>query len=390
MNKWLIAPLLVLALLSSAAYADGASDDKKSDEAVAEKVVKDEAKEPAKRPAKKPAKELEKKPAKIDWKKELPPKDKVASYLQDISVTIKASAGYGGSEGSGVVKTRAMTIDGEEVKVNFVWTAAHVVDGLRKVREVIDPKTGTKRQVVEFKDAQVVKELVENGRRVGELKMDATVIRFNEEQDLAILRIRKSNFVNASVVFYLDDQIPAIGTDVLHCGSLLGQMGSNSLTSGIISQIGRTIDKQEFDQSTATAFPGSSGGGMYLKNENAGAYMGMLVRGAGEGFNLFVPVRRIREWAESADVMWALDDNVPMPSEEELKKLRVEDIGVQFERASVSGDKEPGSEPVGDASAAAEFQKMIKVINNTEETKERPFDDDEQSLELRPATGFHP
>jgi len=355
MNRWLISPMLVLALLVSAAAVEAAP--KKLDKKVAtEKVEKDVAEKPAKGDEKAP----EKRPAKeVDWKAELPEKSKVAEYLQDISVTIKATTGkYGGSEGSGVVKTRVMEIDGEEVKVNFVWTAAHVVDNLRKVKEVIDPKTGTKRQFVEFADAHVVKELVENGRRVGELKMDAVVIRYNEEQDLAILRIRKSNFVNSSVVFYLDDEIPAIGTDVLHCGSLLGQMGSNSLTSGIISQIGRTIDKQEFDQSTATAFPGSSGGGIYLKEEYAGAYCGMLVRGAGEGFNLFVPVRRIREWAESADVMWALDDNVPMPTMAELEKVRVEDIGVKFER-SPAADKDPHGGQPAEADLPAPLIKQI-------------------------------
>lgn len=332
MNRWLISPMLALALFVSAATIQAAPK-KPDDKATAEKAEKDVVTKPAKGDEKAP----EKRPAKqVDWKAQLPEKSKVAAYLQDISVTIKA----GSSEGSGVVKTREVEIDGEKVNVNFVWTAAHVVDGLRHVKEVIDPKTGTKRQVVEFKDAQVVKELVESGRRVGELKMDATVIKYNEEEDLAILRIRKSNFVHASVVFYLDEKIPAIGTDVLHCGSLLGQMGSNSLTSGIISQIGRTIDKQEFDQSTATAFPGSSGGGIYLKNENAGAYCGMLVRGAGEGFNLFVPVRRIREWAKKADVMWAVDDNESMLSAEELEKVRVEDIGVTFTQ-SPNADKEP-------------------------------------------------
>ena len=350
MNRWLISPMLVLALLISAASVQAAPkklDKKVATEEVEKEVVEKPAKGDEKAPEKRPAQE-------IDWKKQLPEKSKVAAYLQDISVTIKANS----SEGSGVVKTREMEIDGETVKVNFVWTAAHVVDGLRHVKEVIDPKTGTKRQVVEFKDAQVVKELVENGRRVGELKMDATVIKYNEEEDLAILRIRKSNFVHASVVFYLDEKIPAIGTDVLHCGSLLGQMGSNSLTSGIISQIGRTIDKKEFDQSTATAFPGSSGGGIYLKDEYAGAYCGMLVRGAGEGFNLFVPVRRVVAWAEKANVMWAIDDNVPMPSAEELDRVRVEDIGVTFERAP-SADKEPdGSQPCADTHT------MIKQIDD--------------------------
>lgn len=250
---------------------------------------------------------------------QLPAAGEVPGYLQDISVTIKADS----SEGSGVVKTR--DLDGKAV--NFVWTAAHVVDGLRQTEEVIDPKTGTKRTKVFFKDAAVVKELIEDGRRVGELKMDATVLRYSKDEDLALLRIRKQDFVKASVAFYLDEKIPAVGTDLYHVGSLLGQMGSNSLTSGIVSQIGRTIDKQEFDQSTCVAFPGSSGGGVYLRD---GRYVGMLVRGAGEGFNLMVPIRRMSKWAKSAGVEWAMDDKVKMPSSDELDKILIEDTGTVF------------------------------------------------------------
>lgn len=301
------------------------------------------------------ADKVEKKSAKkVEWKELLPPKAEVANYMQEISVTIKAL----GSEGSGVVKTRNMKIDNKEVKINFVWTAAHVVDGLRRVEEVIDPRTGTKRQVVQFKDAEVVKELVENGRRVGELKMDAEVIKFNREQDLAVLKIRKRDFIRASVIFYLEGKTVPLGTDVYHVGSLLGQMGSNSMTSGIISQIGRVIDKREFDQSTATAFPGSSGGGLFLKTDNVGAYIGMITRGAGEGFNLFVPIRRIQAWAVKNKIEWALDDNVPMPTEEQLQKLPVEDIGVDF-----VGDKpieKPAPIPAGTLKSIDEFPILIK------------------------------
>lgn len=291
-----------------------------------------------------------------DWRSQLPSRaEDVAQYLQDISVTIKSNGG----EGSGVVKTVMIkdTSAKKEGKINFVWTAAHVVDSLRTVDTIIDPTTGTERQVVKFKDAEVVKELVEEGRRVGELKMAAEIVRFSKLEDLAVLRIRKRNFVQASAVFYLDDKIPVIGTELYHVGSLLGQMGSNSMTSGIISQIGRIIDKKEFDQTTATAFPGSSGGGLYLKN---GAYMGMLVRGAGEGFNLCVPVRRIQKWAKDANVLWALDDNVSPPTEAELQRMPVEDTGVKFNRAA-SSDKNPdGAKPVMLPNSLGELHNLFK------------------------------
>lgn len=237
----------------------------------------------------------------------------VVKYLQDISVTIRSSDG----EGSGIIK---VTKDGQI----WVWTAGHVIDGLRIVRESAD-----KKPIVEFNDAQVVKTLVEDGRKVGEITLDAEVIRYSDAEvgdDLALLRLRaKGKFKPiASAVFYLDKEIPAIGTDLYHCGSLLGTLGSNSLTTGIMSQHGRLLFKNVvFDQTTCTAFPGSSGGIVCLKKD--GRYVGMLVRGAGEGFNLIVPVRRIHAWAKKTGVDFAMDESVPVPTEEELKKRPIDD-----------------------------------------------------------------
>ena len=97
-------------------------------------------------------------------------KQEIADHLQDVSVTIKAKAKYSSSEGSGAMIIRE--VDGK--KVTFVWTAAHVVDNLRKVRNVIEE--GAPVKLIEFGDVSIVKELVERGRRVGEMKMDAKVI----------------------------------------------------------------------------------------------------------------------------------------------------------------------------------------------------------------------
>lgn len=242
----------------------------------------------------------------------------VAPYLQDISITIRA----GSSEGSGVAFNR----DG----ITYVWTAGHVVDGLRTLRKVIDPKTGTMRTLVEFKDAKIVKTLIDNGRTVGRIEIDAEVIRYSDAdhgEDLALLRVRKKDFITTSAKFYLDEKIPVLGTRLLHVGSLLGQQGSNSMTTGIMSQHGRLIGKTVYDQTTVTAFPGSSGGGVYLED---GRYVGMLVRGAGEGFNLIVPARRMRSWAKKAGVEWAMDIRIAVPPMEALKKMPIEDVGAEF------------------------------------------------------------
>lgn len=255
--------------------------------------------------------------------------DKIVDKLQNISVTIRA----GSSQGSGTLVTRRRGND----TVTFIWTAAHVLDGLRKTREVIDTTSGSKKTVVEFADAAIVQEFRQAGRRIGETKLDAQVIRYSDAdqgEDLALLKVRKLNFapVESSATFVLDGNIPPIGTRLYHVGSLLGQFGANSLTTGVMSQTGRVLDLGAngvvFDQTTATSFPGSSGGGVYLESD--GRYVGMLVRGAGEGFNFIAPIRRLQAWAKKAKVEWAIDPTVPVPSDDELAKLPIEDAGLMF------------------------------------------------------------
>lgn len=253
----------------------------------------------------------------------------VPDHLQAISVTIKSGTG----QGSGTLVTRQV---GDET-VTFVWTAAHVVDNLRTVRRVITAD-GNTRILIEFKDAEIVQEFVENGRRVGEIKLDAKVIKYSDVhygEDLALLMVRRRNAypMTVSARFITDpDYIPPIGVELSHCGSLLGQFGANSYTTGVLSQVGRTLpmrgaNVRVFDQVTAVAFPGSSGGGIYLKE--TGEYVGMLTQGISnsQGFNFVVPVRRVTAWARESSIEWALDSTVPMPSMEEIAAIPVEDAG---------------------------------------------------------------
>jgi len=248
----------------------------------------------------------------------------VADHLQEISVTIRAQS----SEGSGVAFSRGGS--------TWIWTAAHVVAGLRQTRGVVDPATGTMRTIVEFQDAQVVKALIEKGRTVGRIEIDAEVIRYSgaeHGEDLALLRVRKNDFLKTSTRFYLGENIPSLGTRLLHCGSLMGhRQGSHSMTAGIMSQSGRLIGKKVYDQISCQAFPGSSGGGVYLED---GRYMGMLVRGARvQGFNLIVPIRRMRKWAKHAGIEWSINPKAEMPSDKELANLPIEDVGSNFAKPS--------------------------------------------------------
>jgi S1-C subfamily serine protease len=248
--------------------------------------------------------------------------DGVVDHLQAVSVTVKANGG----QGSGVLIVRKV----DNIDTNFVWTAGHVVDSLRSIREVVDAKTGQTKKIIEFKDVEIVQEVIEGGRRIGEYKMNAKVIKYSDAElgeDLALMLVRKRNLSQQGTKFYLEgEKIVGVGSELIHVGSLFGQTGSNSVLFGSLSAIGRTIDLNNgeqtiFDQVNVGAMPGSSGGGVFTKD---GRYMGMLVRGGGPSFGLIVPVRRMYSWAEKENIKWALDDAAAVPTMKDILALPVE------------------------------------------------------------------
>lgn len=243
----------------------------------------------------------------------LPAADTVVSlpvYLQEVSLMVLSPSG----SGSGVVVT---TKSG----TSWVWTAAHVVEPLRRERE----ENGNKK-IVTFGDAKVCKIIVQSGRTVAKLEADAEIVRYSDAdrgQDLALLRIRMSGFPAASAKFYLDEAIPGVDTALYHCGSQHGEIGANTLTRGYVTALGRLITDHVFDQSSCPAKPGSSGGGIFLQAD--GRYIGMLVRGSGDTFNFYVPIRRMREFAKKSGVEFTLDPSLSEPSDADLRAKPIED-----------------------------------------------------------------
>lgn len=240
-----------------------------------------------------------------------------ASKLQEASVTVLTSR----SSGSGSLFTRT---NAEGNVVTFCWTAAHVVSSERyEYSGIMD---GVPRQFVAFNDVTVSQPIVEDDRIVGSVDSLAEVIRYSNMftgEDLAVLRLRMTRLPgnSGSITFYRGADTPKVGTEVVHVGSLLGPFGGNSFTPGVVSFNGRLLDNVVYDQTSVVAYPGSSGGGVFLRD---GRFVGMLVRGAGVGYNLIVPVRRLEKWAKKAGVLWAIDAAVPMPSAEKLELLPVE------------------------------------------------------------------
>ena len=246
----------------------------------------------------------------------------LGSKLQAVSVTIRSHDG----EGSGVCVNRG----GE----TFILTAGHVVADNRHVERLLDSAKGATITLPKFDPLLVTKELLEDGRSIGKLTIEAEVVAYSSAdhgQDLALLHLRKRGLIKDSATFAPAGAPPGIGTPLNHVGSLLGQQGSNSFTTGVYSQIGRVLHNRVFDQTTCAAFPGSSGGGVF---DGKGQYVGMIVRGAGETFNLIVPVRRIREWATEQNLPFLFDE----AATPDLKAVKLELLEPVDEHESGNGE----------------------------------------------------
>ena len=182
---------------------------------------------------------------------------------------------------------------------------------------------GTTRQGVTFKDAAIIRILVEDGRKVGQVELYAKIVRYSPikgGEDLALLWVRSKNIFGLSAELY--DGIPPVGEELYHVGSMRGIIGANSLTDGILSQQGRLLDGEIFDQTTVTAEPGSSGG--LVASKTNGKVVGLLTQGIGQTFNFIVPARRIRTWAQRVNVDWLFTD-ADMPSIKEVFAHQVDD-----------------------------------------------------------------
>ena len=255
----------------------------------------------------------------------------VPDYLRKISGTIRAEAGYSKSEGSGTLFVRNVKDGNKTVRKVFVWTAGHVISDLRREESTL--VNGKPSKKVVFDNPKILRELRnKDGRRTGEVVVDTKVLRYSpaNKHDLALLMVMSEDFEAKESVEFIPKGAPLIrvGARLWHCGSMLGTgrngegSGHNSITDGVMSAHGRLLFKEPFCQTTANAMPGSSGG---IIADERGRYVAMLVRGAGETFNLGVPVARMHRWSEANGIAWAMDAKKPVTLKE-IEKLPIEGV----------------------------------------------------------------
>jgi S1-C subfamily serine protease len=242
--------------------------------------------------------------------------------LRSCSVMISAKPE---SVGSGIIKTRKIG----EYNYHFVWTAGHVIDESQIVRTIIEPSTGKPKVVVEYPDTTISRFIVQDG---GYTDYRAQVIKHSDSkhgEDLALLLVRAHDVLDISTQFS-DDSVPTVGSPIWHIGSMSGVGSPNATVEGLLSNVGIVRHAKLFDQVTVPSIPGCSGGGVFLKSN--GKCIGLMLEGISvkvHSINYIRPTREIRAWAKKVNCAWAIDDSVPVPSLEEIRKGPVNVEGIE-------------------------------------------------------------
>ncbi|HEX2064109.1 MAG TPA: trypsin-like peptidase domain-containing protein, partial [Acidimicrobiales bacterium] len=146
----------------------------------------------------------------------------ILAKVEPAVVSIRVGGGRGGGAGTGVI----LSGDGE------VLTNAHVVDGARSIRVILNGETQSR---------------------------EADLVGTDEANDLALLRIRGARGLPTAELGSSADL--QVGDDVIAIGNALGLRGAPSVTRGIVSGLNRSLGSiSDLIQTDAAINPGNSGG----------------------------------------------------------------------------------------------------------------------------------
>jgi len=210
-----------------------------------------------------------------------------------------------------------------------------------------------------IKDARSIKVTTKNGAHY-----DATVVGYDDLTDLAVIKIKGSNF---KTVTYGDSSALSTGDVAVVMGNPLGQLGG-SISTGIISALDRSVvvegKAMTLIQTDAAINPGNSGGGLF---DGAGKLIGIVVAKAGdsssrvEGIGFAIPINQASVIADQI----IEHGKVPRP----LIGVMIVDVTNETDAARF-GLSEVGlyiDEVNGENAIAAGFQKgdIIKAVNGS-------------------------
>jgi len=238
----------------------------------------------------------------------------------------------GNAGGSGTIIYSAG--GGEDDYSTYVLTNHHVVDGLIKVEDYWDPvlQREAKRDVRGLPYVELFTYRWES-RAVGATSVEAEIVAYDEDEDLALLHLRSGRKAPAVATLYPrgKERDLRIGMPVFCVGAGLGEPPVT--TYGILSQFGREIDHQEYWLSTAPSIYGNSGGALFLADtlEMLGVPARLAVMGGFLGgsdaithLSFAITITRIYDFLERQCFRFIYDPSFTEAGEAEERRRRRE------------------------------------------------------------------
>jgi S1-C subfamily serine protease len=167
-------------------------------------------------------------------------------------------------------------------------------------------------------------------RAIGATEIEADIMTYDVEEDLALLKIRDEDEAPAVATMYPKGKESELrlGRPLLAIGAGLGE--APVITQGILSQFGREIENKEFWLSTAPTIFGNSGGAVYLADTHE--FVGVPARIAvvaslmgGDAIthlSYFIPISRVYRFLDEQMFRFIYDPSFTEEGEAQAREAK--------------------------------------------------------------------
>lgn len=156
--------------------------------------------------------------------------------------------------------------------------------------------------VVELPDKTIAQEVTVTLSNKKEVK--AKVINYDQNQDIAMLKLTDNNIKVPAVVELGDSDALKAGEEVIAIGTPLSKEFSQTVTKGIVSAINRNVEtksgvKLNLIQTDTPINPGNSGGPLVNTKGQVVGINTMKLSGGAEGIGFAIPINEIKSRIDS-------------------------------------------------------------------------------------------
>lgn len=217
------------------------------------------------------------------------------------------------SRGSGtIIFNEDREKDGENK--TFILTNHHVISGAIS----IEKKWNSLKQA--FCDTEVCENVIvevfcynKDGKENGRTNYDATVVAYDNDEDLALIQLNASVKINNVAKLSSPDQKFRMFDKVYAVGCPLGELPMP--TEGQITGLSKVIERKAFWSISANIAYGNSGGAVFAEKDDNFYFIGVPSRVASSGFQIIpymayiIPIDRINTWFSNQKLDFLLDKN---------------------------------------------------------------------------------